>query len=57
MKIKQTIIDIATGINTWIEEVFGVDLAAVFTTVWNDAKDIGGAAIMGLDNLVRPILE
>lgn len=45
------------ALNEWVKNVFGVDLAEVFSTVWNAAAEVVSGAMQAMDNFVRPILE
>ena len=55
--IKSVVVSAGQVLNEWIKNVFGVDLAEVFSTVWNAAAEVVSGAMQAMDSFVRPILE
>lgn len=55
--IKAIVTEVATALNKWIKDVFGVDLGVIFWDLWEKARGIAETAVEALDTFVRPILE
>lgn len=55
--IKSVVSSAGNALNEWVKNVFGVDLGAVFSSVWNAAAEVVSGTMQAMDSFVRPILE